>query len=426
MTPRPALRIAVLAFAVLGGSTLATAHSEFTIPSREEAARVNENTVGVVFTHEELYHQMVHNLEDELEPQSGLRIVPIMGKNHVQSVYDLLYLHGIDLALVRADALEYVRREGGMSALGRITRNVAKLSEEKIVVLASEDYDSLDDLEGQVVGFGLPGSGEYVTGTIALDTLGVEVTPLEVGSTLGIERVRSGELAAMVYLLRPADAVQTGDDLTASEAIAALDGTDGLHVLALPEDETMSTIYRRTTLTARELPGLIDPDESLPTYSVDVILAAYNFRTGHPRQQRQRRFIDALVGGLDGLQGDAHEPAWTRVDLSVETPGVATSPLVVEALARGADRQRAGSGPAPAEPVPAEEEGEGAEDRTGRLAELARRRDELTAQPGRELSEADEAELDRLLERIDTLLGPDAVSADAGGAAPSGDEAPAR
>ena len=28
------------------------------IPDREEAARVNENTVGIVFTHEELFHQL--------------------------------------------------------------------------------------------------------------------------------------------------------------------------------------------------------------------------------------------------------------------------------------------------------------------------------------------------------------------------------
>jgi len=380
-------------------SSVAVAHSEITIPTREEAQRVNDNKVGVVFTHEELFHQLVHNMESELEHDTGLRIVPIMGKNHVQSVYDLLYLKGVDLALVRADAIEYVSRKGDYPIIKSLVHNVAKVSEEKIVIIARNDYNTMQDLEGQVVGFGLPGSGEYVTSTIAFDSLGVLPDYIEVDNTTAIEKLKSGELAAMVYLLRAPDAILTGNDLEAANAIKTLELGDDLHIMEIAESDELSEIYTPTTLTSADLSGVIEEGLSIPTYSVDAILAVYRWKEPSVRFDQTQRFVKALVDSLDGLQGDQYQPVWKRVDLEQPTPNVVSSPLVSKALEtqilereNQAEQERIASAQAAAEA------------KAEKVEQLIKRRDELTARIGDELNEADTITLERMLEELNTFL----------------------
>jgi len=369
------------------------------IPTREEAQRVNENKIGVVFTHEELFHQLVHNLEDELEHESGLRIVPIMGKNHVQSVYDLLYLKGVDLALVRADAIEYVKRKGNFPSIQRLVNSVAKVSEEKLVVIARKDYETLEDLQGQVVGFGLPGSGEYVTSTITFETLNIEPDYIEVDNTTAIEKMKSGELAAMVYLLREPDAVQTGGDLRAANAVKNLDLGDDLHVMNIPETDSLSEIYTPSTLTSADLPGVIAEGETLSTYAVDAILAVYRWTPPSFRYDQAQRFVNALVEGLDGLQSEAYQPAWGRVNLEQQTPNVESSPLVTAALEeQAAEKARL------IEAQRIAREREVADAKAEKIAQLISRRDELTARIGDELDQADADELERMLEELNSFL----------------------
>lgn len=375
------------------------ADSGISIPTRQAAAKVNEDTIGVVFTHEELFHQLVHNLERELEQDSGLRIVPIMGKNHVQSIYDLLYLKGVDLALVRADAIEFVKRESDYPGIQRVIKSVAKVSEEKIVIISRKDYQSLEDLAGQVVGFGLPGSGEYVTGTIAFGALEIVPEHLETDNKTAIEKVKSGELAAMVYLLRAPDAVQTGADLAAATAVKALKQEDELHVLPIPASEALSSIYTAVTLTHDDLPGLIGADESISSYSVDAIIAAYKWSSTHSRYKQSARFVNALMDGLDGLQNGVYQPAWKRVDLALATPNVETLPLVKDTLDERVTRMAT-----LAEATRAAREKAEADAQAEKVAQLIKMRDELTARLGKELTEADTGELERMLGELNSFL----------------------
>lgn len=391
----------LMLFAFIGCLVNATvfADSEIKIPTRQEARLVNDDTIGVVFTHEELFHQLVHNMESALEQESDLRIVPIMGKNHVQSIYDLLYLKGVDLALVRADAIEYVRTEGNYPTIKRLIKNIAKVSEEKIVIIARKDYDTVDDLQGQVVSFGVQGSGEHVTSTIAFRALGIEPEYLEVDNRTAIEKMKTGELAAMVYLLREPDAVQTGEDLEAANAVKNMQLGEDLHLLELPESDAMSIIYTPSTLTQDDLPGLINEGDSISTYSVNAILAAYGWAPGHPRYKQSVRFVTAFVDGLEDLTSGVYQPTWKRVELGQPTPNVEQSAILDEVLeervarkARLAELSRI-----------AREKAE-ADTKAEKVSELKTKRDEITARLGKELSDADTVELERMLEELNSFL----------------------
>ena len=295
-------------------------------PSPDEAALANERTVGVQLGRDAHHFDLLDDVGASLDLAAGLRIVPMVAASHVQGVYDLLHLDGVDLAIARSDTIEYVRREAGLGGIRRLMQVVARLGVERIAVVAHESVADLDALAGLPVALGRPGSGESVTGTLLFDALGIDVRKVEGGGAEALERVRSGELAAMVLLLGAPDPFGLGEG-------AALDGA---RVLALPrEDDALEALYRPTTLKATDLPGLAG-DGAVPTWSVDVSLVAYAWGPEHDRTVRVRRFVEALVDRAEELGDDASEPEWRHVDLEPGTPNLDGSPLVTRALERRA------------------------------------------------------------------------------------------
>jgi len=64
-------------------SPLASAQSASSVKTLSEASRVNETTVGVIYSREALYAKLVEDMEGALEPENNLRVVPLVGKNQV-------------------------------------------------------------------------------------------------------------------------------------------------------------------------------------------------------------------------------------------------------------------------------------------------------------------------------------------------------
>ena len=376
-------------------SPSAFANSDVSIPTRAEAARMNDDTLGIVFSREELFSQLVHDLEAELESSSGLRIVPILGKNHLQSLFDLLYLKGVDMAMVRTDAIEYLRTESDFPNIQNVVQNVVKVSEEKIVVISRKEFESINDLNGQAVAIGATGSAEYITGKMMFKALEVSPDMLQMDIQTAIDRLQSNEIAAMVYLLESPDTVQTGSDLEDSKAIKSLQLGDTLRILNLPDNEELNRLYTPATLGQADLLAAIAGDQSVTTYSVDSIIAAYNWIPTHPRWERSKRFVDALVDSMDGLQNDAYQPAWKRTTLGLPTPNIETLPLLTRALeAKLAEQQR----------LLAEKEAAEATARAEKLVELIKIRDQLSEKLNAAFNDADTGELERILTDLNVIL----------------------
>ena len=322
-------RAARAALLLVGSVVAASARADLAdaFPAPAEAAEANERTLGIQVGRDARRLDLVEDIEASLSLAAGLRLVPIVAANDVRAVYDLLYLDGVDLAIVRSDAIEYVRREAGLGGVRRLVHGVARLASEPIVVVARERLGGLDELAGLPVAFGRPGSGEFVTGTLLFDALGVEVEAVEGAGAEAFERVRSGELAAMVHLL-------DGPDPFGRAADGAPAG--GARVLALPRDRALAALYRPSMLRATDLPGLVAADAPVPTWSVDVSLVAYAWDAEHARATRVERFVEALVDRAEELGEDASEPEWRDVDLEPDTPSLDGSPLVGRALERRA------------------------------------------------------------------------------------------
>ena len=353
------------------------------LPTRAEAREVNDRTVGIVFHYEDVYQRMIADMAEHFV-DDGVRLVPIIGVNHVQTVYDMLYMHGVDLGIVHSDVLEDMARTQGYDGIERRINALFELFGEKIAVIAGEEYGSLQDLAGRKVNFRTPGKGSDVTATILFDTLGIDVEPTRVADKLeALEQVKSGEIAAMVYLIEEP-----------VEAFTSLSPADGVRLLALPREEALLEHYREARLTEEDFPELIKGEGAVMTLEVPVIVAAYNWpRSETWRYEKEHRFVEALLADLEALRTGPSAERWASASVVDAVPGVPRLAMVDEVVAeREALERRA------------------AEEATAaRTAEIRAEQEALMTRLSARLEggagDPDElVEMEKLLERMQTIL----------------------
>lgn len=87
----------------------ATTDDQDITPLTQPSARSNKGVVSIITgSVNGTYIRIASELATVLDTD-GLRILAIIGKGSVQNISDLLYLKGIDLAIVQSDVLEYLK-----------------------------------------------------------------------------------------------------------------------------------------------------------------------------------------------------------------------------------------------------------------------------------------------------------------------------
>ena len=114
---------------------------------------------------------------------------------------DLLYLRGVDVAITQSDVFEYFRTERKTPNLQNRVHYLLRLPIAELHVLAKTDIRSLEDLRRKKVNFGPAGSGSSLTGTIVFQRLGVEVDQVLIDQPTALQKLKSGEVAALVRVV---------------------------------------------------------------------------------------------------------------------------------------------------------------------------------------------------------------------------------
>lgn len=185
------------AVAVCSGPPPAAAES---YEARRE--RVNQGTVTIISGGVSgTYVRIASDLAAVLDDGDRLRVLPVLGKGSLQNIADLLYLRGIDVAIVQSDVLRYVREKKLDPRIERRIRYVAKLYNEEVHVLARADVATFAGLAGKKVNFDVDGSGTAMTATTIFGLLGMRVQPTHFEQALALEKLKSGEIAAMLYVV---------------------------------------------------------------------------------------------------------------------------------------------------------------------------------------------------------------------------------
>jgi TRAP transporter TAXI family solute receptor len=255
------------------------------------------------------YIRIAADLADALDDGYQMRVLPIIGKGSVRNIEDLLLLRGIDVAIVQSDVLDFYKRADLVPNVANRINYITRLYDEEVHVLAKSEHRTIDDLAGKRVNFGTEGSGTFMTAGIVFEDLGLDVEITGHPEPIALERLRSGEIDALVFV--------GGKPLKLIEDVG---GDEGLHLVAIPP-ERIKAAYVPSELTAEAYPRLIDSGGSVQTIAVSAVLAAYNWEAGHPRRGKLNRFIERLHANFDRLLEPPFHPKWREVDLKAEVPG---------------------------------------------------------------------------------------------------------
>ncbi len=297
---------------VLGFMTLAWAGAvqAQTVDLRKQMELVNSGTVGIISGGVTgTYVRFASDLSNALDDGYEHRVLAVLGKGSVRNIEDLLMLKGIDIAIVQSDVLDFYRDSMLFPNVEKKIAYITKLYNEEVHLLARKDFTQAADLSGRKVNFGTQGSGTFMTASIVFDQLGIEVDATTFSEPIALEKLRAGEIDALVFV--------GGKPVTLVREIAS---EDGLALLPIPANQVEGA-YLPTSLTSESYPNLIPAGQQVPTVAVGAVMAAYSWPSDHPRSAKVRRFVERFFEKFDTFRASPFHPKWKEVDLRSEVPG---------------------------------------------------------------------------------------------------------
>jgi TRAP-type uncharacterized transport system substrate-binding protein len=245
----------------------------------------------------------------------NLHVLPIVTRGPTENVNSLLYLRGIDVAIINSDSLDEYKSV--VPDIQRKVTYVLNLFPSELHIFVRPEIKSLDDLAGKKVNFNTLGTAAAYSGPLIFSRLGVDVEKTFIPHQVALEQMRKGEggMEAVVFV-------------TSKPVNAFVRGTfePGFKFLPVPYGSKLMDYYLPTTLDPADYPNLIKPGERVDTIAVPTTLVAFNWSTASNRYDRVARFVDHLFSRLDKLQGPGFDPQWKSINLAATVPGLARFP----------------------------------------------------------------------------------------------------
>src|SRR4051794_36393794 len=238
-----------------------------------------------------------------------MHVLPIVTRGATENLNSLLYLRGIDTAIINSDALEEYKIQ-----VPEIRRHVAyllNLFPSELHIFVRPEIESLQDLAGKKVNFNTQGTAAAYSGPLIFSRLGINAENTFVPHQVALEQMRKGEMAAVVFITsKPVDAFVRGR------------WEPGFKFLPVDYDSKFEDYYLPAVLQASEYPNLIKQGERVSTIAVPTVLVAFNWPKGSNRHQRVARFVEYLFSRIDQLQTPGFDPKWKSVNLAAVVPGL--------------------------------------------------------------------------------------------------------
>jgi TRAP-type uncharacterized transport system substrate-binding protein len=274
--------------------------------------KYNKWTVGLAAgLYEGAGTRMAAELAKALEDDENMRVLPLLTKGLFGNVYDLLYLKGIDIAIVNGDILEHFKNSEEAGIATQRINYIANLYVGEVHILVRPEINSIQDLAGKVVNFNVKSSATGYTGPIIFERLGIKVVPnFDPHLKAVAEMTTSPNVAAVAFVSsKPLSQFQKSFP-------------PGFKFIPIPYNSKLSDLYLPSDLTAQDYPGLVPEGRPVQTVAVPTVLAAYDWPKDNDRHRRMVRFIDAFFDRLPVLQKTAgNHPKWKDLSLSGTVPG---------------------------------------------------------------------------------------------------------
>src|SRR6185312_2024269 len=211
-----------------------------------EIARINAWTVGLAAGQlEGAPIRFATDIARVVDDGSQLHVLPIVTRGPTENVEALLYLKGVDVAIINSDTLEQFKAQNP-NIQQRITY-ILSLFPSELHVFVGPGINSLAELKGKKVNFNTPGTAAAYSGPLIFDKLKFnEVQRTFIPHQVAMEQMKAGtdDMAAVVFVTsKPVDAFLKGK------------WPPGFHFLSVPMEDY--SFYLPATLTSADYPAFI-------------------------------------------------------------------------------------------------------------------------------------------------------------------------
>ena len=241
--------------------------------------------------------------------EDKLHVLPIVTRGATENVNSLLYLKGVDAAIINTDVLDEYKAQ--LPFVDRRIVYILNLFPSELHVFVRPEINSLDDLRGKKVNFNTQGTAAAYSGPLIFSRLGVDVDKMFVPHQVALEQMKRGEIAAVVFVTsKPVDAFLKGR------------WDPGFKFLPVEYDAQFEDYYLPSSIDSTDYPGLLQKGERIATLAVPTVLAAYNWPHDSDRYRRVARLVEYLFSRLDKLQSVGYDPKWKAINLRATVPSL--------------------------------------------------------------------------------------------------------
>jgi TRAP-type uncharacterized transport system substrate-binding protein len=241
--------------------------------------------------------------------EDKLHVIPIVTRGATENVNSLLYLRGVDAAIINTDALDEYKAQ--VPLVERRIVYILSLFPSELHIFVRPEIGSLEDLRGKKVNFNTQGTAAAYSGPLIFSRLNLNVEKLFIPHQVALEQMKRGEVSAVVFVTsKPVDAFLKGR------------WDPGFKFVPVEYDAKFEDYYLPSSIDAADYPNLVPKGERIATIAVPTILAAYNWPQQSDRYQRVARLVDHLFGRLDRLQSPGFDPKWKDVNLRARVPSL--------------------------------------------------------------------------------------------------------
>jgi uncharacterized protein len=272
--------------------------------------QINGNTIGVLGgIMNGTFMRFVDDIARIVDDGDNLRVLPIVGKGGAQNLRDLLYLKGVDLAIISAQSLTEFKNQKGFHNLNERICYVTLLHPEELHIF-SDKVGSIQELSGKIVGF--DGTGSRLAAETLFSTIGVQAKQMVPFNLIdAADKMKRGELDAVVRI--------GGKPISGVDKMYATN--KNIKLLEVRFTDAMVDNFLPTFFAKEDYPGLFGLEQRLDTVAIGVVLIAYNWRADTERSHRVEKFTKAFFSKFPEIvNSKSSHPKWRDVNLQAQLP----------------------------------------------------------------------------------------------------------
>jgi len=141
--------------------------------------------------------------------EDKLHVIPIVTQGATENVNSLLYLRGVDAAIINTDALDEYKAQ--VPFIEQRLVYILSLFPAELHIFVRPEIRSLEDLRGKKVNFNTQGTAAAYSGPLIFSRMGLNVEKMFIPHQVALEQMKRGQVSAVVFVTsKPIDAFLKG------------------------------------------------------------------------------------------------------------------------------------------------------------------------------------------------------------------------